>query len=94
MSVKWQLLGSLAVLGAGQWIPSPVLGPTQRSPPSGKGRLAGSREASQLPRELSRLYSPQPLLAAPLPRVAIVKTDARRKMVGDETLGRQAHASF
>lgn len=94
--MKWRLLGSLAVLGAGQWILSPVLGPTQRSPPSGKGGSTGSREAeaSQLPRELSRLYSPQPLLAAPLPRVAIVKTDAGRKMVGDETLGRQAHAPF
>lgn len=82
------------MLGAGQWIPSPVLGPTQRSPPSGREGPAGSREAAQLPWELSRLHSPQPLLAAPLPRVAIVKTDAGRKMVGDQTLGRQAHASF
>lgn len=94
MCEKWRLLGSLAVLGAGQWIPSPVLGPTQQSSPSGREGHAGSRKASQLPWELSRLHSPQPLLAAPLPRVAIVKTDAWRKMVGDQTLGRQAHASF
>lgn len=82
------------MLGSGQWIPSPVLGPTQRSPPSGRGGPSGSRKASQLPWELSRLHSPQPLLAALLSRVAIVKTDAGRKMVGDQTLGRQAHASF
>lgn len=80
--------------GAGQWIPSPVLGPTPLSPPSGRGGPFGNREASELPWELRRLHSPQPLLAAPLPRVAIVKTDAGRKMVGDQTLGRQAHASF
>lgn len=94
MCVRWLLLGCLTVLGAGQRIPSPVLGPTPRSPPSRRGGLTGSLEASQLPKELSWLHSPQPLLAAPLPGVAIVKTDAGRKMVGDETLGRQAHASF
>lgn len=99
MSVEWRLPGSLAVLGAGKWIPSPVLGPTRLTSPSGRGGTPSQPQGFTATPGANSATLPSPLLTAPpLPRIAIVKLTPGERWGGGgggEMLGRHMlHFNF
>lgn len=82
MSVEWRLPGNLAALGAGKWIPSPVLGPTRLTLPSARGGnpFAVAKIHSH-PRSQLRYVALTPFLTAPA-TIAIVKLTLGERWLG------------